>query len=32
LIQDRKHLTDNGLVKILRIKTLINRHEENTTI
>lgn len=32
LIQNREHLTEKGLVKILRIKSLINRHEENTTI
>jgi len=31
LIQDKKHLTDKGLSKILIIKSLINRHEENTT-
>lgn len=31
LIQDREHLTEKGLSKILRIKYLINRHEENTT-
>lgn len=27
LIQDKEHLTDKGLSKILRIKSLINRHE-----
>lgn len=32
LIQDREHLTDKGLIKILIIKSLINHHEENTTI
>lgn len=32
LIQDKEHLTDKGLSKILTIKSLINRHEENTTI
>ena len=32
LIQDKEHLTDKGLIKILRIKSLINHHEENTTI
>jgi hypothetical protein len=32
LIQDREHLTDNGLIKIIRIKSLINHHEDNTTI
>lgn len=32
LIQDREHLTDNGLIKIIRIKCLINHHEDNTTI
>lgn len=31
LIQDKEHLTDKGLSKILTIKSLINRHEENTT-
>jgi len=31
LIQDREHLTEKGLSKILTIKSLINRHEENTT-
>ena len=31
LIQDKKHLTDKGLSKILTIKSLINRHLENTT-
>jgi Uri superfamily endonuclease len=31
-IQDKEHLTDKGLSKILKIKSLINRHEENTTI
>lgn len=31
LIQDKEHLTDRGLSKILIIKSLINRHEENTT-
>ena len=32
LIQDKEHLTEKGLSKILTIKSLINRHEENTTI
>lgn len=32
LIQDRQHLTDKGLIKIRRIKSLINDHKENTTI
>jgi hypothetical protein len=32
LIQDKQHLTEKGLVKILKIKSLINSHEENTTI
>ena len=32
LIQNKEHLTDKGLSKILTIKSLINRHEENTTI
>jgi hypothetical protein len=31
LIQDREHLTDKGLRKILRIKSLINDHQENIT-
>lgn len=31
LIQNKEHLTDKGLSKILKIKSLINRHEENTT-
>ena len=31
LIQDKQHLTDKGLSKILIIKSLIDRHEENTT-
>ena len=32
LIQDKQHLTDKGLIKIIRIKSFINDHEENTTI
>ena len=32
LTQDREHLTDKGLIKIIKIKSLINHHEENTTI
>ena len=32
LIQDKEHLTEKGLSKITVIKSLINRHEENTTI
>lgn len=32
LIQNKEHLTDKGLSKILTIKSLINRDEENTTI
>ena len=32
LIQNREHLTEKGLVKILTIKSLINRHEQDTTI
>lgn len=32
LIQDREHLTDKGLKKILKLKSLINYHKENTTI
>lgn len=31
LIQDREHITEKGLSKILTIKSLINRHEEDTT-
>lgn len=31
LIQDKEHLTEKGLSKILTIKSLINRHEENST-
>ncbi len=30
-VQNREHLTDKGLIKILRIKSLINDHKENTT-
>lgn len=32
LIQNKEHLTEKGLSKILKIKSLLNRHEENTTI
>lgn len=32
LIQDRQHLTDKGLRKIIKIKSLMNDHKENTTI
>ena len=32
LVQDREHLTDKGLIKITRIKSLINHHEDDTTI
>ncbi len=32
LIQNREHLTDKGLIKIIKIKSLINDHLENTTI
>lgn len=32
LIQNKEHLTEKGLTKILIIKSLINRHEDNTTI
>ena len=32
LIQKKEHLTEKGLVKILKIKSLINRHEKDTTI
>lgn len=31
LIQDKEHLTEKGLTKILKIKSLINCHKENTT-
>lgn len=31
LIQNKEHLTDKGISKILKIKSLINRHEENIT-
>ncbi len=32
LIQDREHLTEQGINKIIKIKAIINRHEEDTTI
>ena len=32
LIQNKEHLMEKGLTKILTIKSLINRHEENTAI
>ncbi len=32
LIQNKEHLTEKGLAKILIIKSLINRHKDNTTI
>ena len=32
LIQNKEHLTQKGLIKILKIKSLINRHEKDTTI
>lgn len=32
LIQNKQHLTEIGLAKILKIKPLINCHEEDTTI
>ena len=32
LVQNKEHLTDKGLVKILRIKSLLNFHEKDTTI
>lgn len=32
LVQNKEHLMEKGLVKILKIKSLINHHEENTTI
>jgi hypothetical protein len=31
LIQNREHLTDKGLNKIIKIKSLINHHKENNT-
>ena len=31
LIQDKEHLTEKGLSKIIKIKSLLNRHEEDTT-
>jgi aspartate ammonia-lyase len=31
LIQDKEHLTEKGLSKIIKIKSLLNRHEENIT-
>lgn len=31
LIQNGEHLTDKGLVKIIRIKSLMNKHEESPT-
>lgn len=31
LVQDREHLTETGLIKIQKIKALINHHEEKTT-
>ena len=32
LIQNKEHLTKKGISKIIKIKTLINNHEEDTTI
>lgn len=32
LVQNKEHLMEKGLVKILKIKSLINHHEENTTV
>ncbi len=32
LIENKQHLTEKGLVKIMKIKPLINRHKEGTTI
>lgn len=29
LIQEKEHLTDEGIAKIIKIKSLINRHEED---
>ena len=31
LIQDKEHLTEKGLSKIIKMKSLLNRHEEDTT-
>ena len=31
LIQDKEHLTEKGISKIIKIKSLLNRHEENIT-
>ena len=31
LVQDREHLTETGLIKIQKMKALINHHEEKTT-
>ena len=32
LIQDKEHLTEKGLAKIIKIKGFINKHEDNNTI
>jgi len=32
LIQNREHLTEKGINKIIKLKALINFHEDNTTI
>lgn len=32
LIQKKQHVTEKGLAKIVKIKSLINRHEEYTTV
>ena len=32
LIQDKEHLTEKGLLKIIKLKALINKHENSTTI
>ena len=32
LVQNKEHLTEKGLTKILKIKSFINHQEENTTI
>jgi len=31
LIQDKEHLTEKGLSIIIKMKSLLNRHEEDTT-
>ena len=31
LVQEKEHLTENGLIKITRIKSFLNKHEYNST-